>query len=119
MVKNLGTQNYFSLMAAAKAMVGNSSSGVIEAPSFKLPVVNIGSRQDGRVKSVNVVDVGYEQKDIIDGLKKALHPEFSQGLSRIDNPYGSGNASEKIVEVLKNIKINNTLVNKHFKDIEG
>jgi len=119
MVRNLGTRNYFSLMAAAKAMVGNSSSGVIEAPSFKLPVVNIGSRQDGRVKSVNVVDVGYEQKDIINGLKKALHPEFSQGLSINDNPYGSGNASEKIVEVLKNIKINNTLVIKYFKDIGG
>ena len=71
------------------------------------------------MKGKNVVDVGYEQKDIIDGLIKALSPEFAEDCSRNNNPYGSGKASEKIIEVLNNIDINDRFVVKHFNDIDG
>jgi UDP-hydrolysing UDP-N-acetyl-D-glucosamine 2-epimerase len=118
-VDNLGTRGYFSMMAIASAMVGNSSSGIIEAPSFGLPVINIGSRQDGRVKSANVIDVGYEQHKILDGLNKALNPQYRLNLQEINNPYGSGEASEKIVEVLKRVELNDKLVIKYFNDAEG
>jgi len=70
MADNLGTQGYFNLMSKAAAMVGNSSSGIIEAPSFQLPVVNIGTRQEGRVKAANVIDVGYSREEVLGGYPK-------------------------------------------------
>jgi UDP-N-acetylglucosamine 2-epimerase len=117
LIDNLGTQNYFSFMSVAKAMVGNSSSGIIEAPSFKLPVVNIGNRQAGRIKGINVIDTGYTQNDILNGLKKALSPQFHNKLIGMPNPYGSGNASERILEVIKCTEINDNLIIKSFWDV--
>ena len=72
LVDNLGTQAYFSLMKYAAAMVGNSSSGIIEAPSFSLPVVNIGLRQEGRLRGKNVIDVPYNTNAILKGIRQAL-----------------------------------------------
>jgi UDP-hydrolysing UDP-N-acetyl-D-glucosamine 2-epimerase len=115
---NLGTQGYFSLMAAAAAMVGNSSSGIIEAPSFGLPVVNIGTRQQGRVRAANVIDVGYERAVILDGIRKAVQPEFRDGLRQMKNPYGCGRASDIIVERLKSVPLDKRLVMKRFYDLE-
>jgi UDP-N-acetylglucosamine 2-epimerase (non-hydrolysing)/GDP/UDP-N,N'-diacetylbacillosamine 2-epimerase (hydrolysing) len=117
-VNNLGTQGYFSAMALATGMVGNSSSGIIEAASFNLPVVNIGNRQDGRIRGPNVVDVDYKRTSILEGINKALDPAFRELLQGIPNPYGSGTASEKIVEVLKAAKIDNILLMKRFYDLE-
>ena len=114
LVDNLGTQGFFSLMPKAAAMVGNSSSGIIEAPSFGLPVVNIGTRQRGRVRASNVIDVDYSRKQILQGVKQALDAEFRERLSDMNNPYGCGNASEKIVERLKEIRIDEDLVVKRF-----
>lgn len=116
-VDSLGTQGYFSLMALAAAMVGNSSSGLIEAPSFDLPVVNVGSRQRGRVRGANVIDVDYERTSVLEGLRRALDPQFRGRLQGIRNPYGSGAASEKIVEVLKQVQLNDKLVKKCFRDM--
>jgi UDP-hydrolysing UDP-N-acetyl-D-glucosamine 2-epimerase len=113
---SLGTQDYFSLMSLAAAMIGNSSSGIIEAPSFELPVVNIGSRQTGRIKAANVIDVGYERREITAGLTKALSPEFRAKLKGLKNPYGSGNASEVILKKLKEIDLNEKLITKRFYD---
>jgi len=119
LMDNLGTQAYFSLMALASAMVGNSSSGIIEAPSFKLPVVNIGTRQQGRMKLMNVLDVGYEREEILEGIRKATDPHFRESLQKIENPYGSGRASAIIVERLKDTVLDNKLVIKHFHDIKN
>lgn len=117
-VDNLGIQGYFSMMALAAAMVGNSSSGIIEAASFELPVVNVGSRQRGRVRAVNVVDVDYKRASILEGLQRALDPQFRAKLRGIRNPYGSGGASEKIVEILKQVQLDDKLVMKRFHDLE-
>jgi len=116
-VENLGTQGYFSLMKIAAAMVGNSSSGIIEAASFELPVVNIGTRQAGRTRGENVIDVDYTRKSILDGIQKALDPHFRADLEGIQNPYGGGMASERIVETLKKTKIDDDLVIKRFYDL--
>jgi len=71
-VPDLGSRTYLSLMRIAAAVVGNSSSGIIEAPSFKVPAVNIGTRQHGRLRARNVVDVGYEKAEIVRGVRYAL-----------------------------------------------
>ncbi len=116
-VDNLGTQAYFSLMHKASAMVGNSSSGIIEAASFELPVVNIGSRQDGRVRGANVIDVGYAKKDILAGIERATSPEFKAGLAGLENPYGDGRAAERIVARLKSVALDDDLMVKKFHDL--
>ncbi len=117
-VNNLGTQGYFSLMAVSAAMVGNSSSGIIEAPSFELPVVNIGTRQQGRTRASNVIDVGYKRSEILGGIKRATDPEFRESLHGLVNPYGCGGASHKIIECLKAVPLDDRLIRKHFCDVQ-
>jgi UDP-hydrolysing UDP-N-acetyl-D-glucosamine 2-epimerase len=116
-VDNFGTQGYFSVMAMAAAMVGNSSSGIVEAASFKLPVVNIGTRQQGRIRPANVIDVGYDRSEIRTAVEKATQPEFREGLSHLENPYGRGTAGETIVERLKAVDLDETLTRKQFHDV--
>jgi len=113
---NLGTQGYFSLMALAAAMVGNSSSGITEAPSFELPVVNVGSRQTGRIKGMNVIDVKCSRASIRRGLRKALSEEFRASLQGMANPYQKANASKTIVEVLGTVPLDEKLIVKRFHD---
>ena len=117
LVENLGTQAYFSLMGCAAAMVGNSSSGIIEAPSFGLPVVNIGARQAGRTRAANVIDVGYGRVDIVQGIKHALDPEFRAGLRGMANPYGDGQAADVIVRHLTETPTDQQLIVKRFVDV--
>lgn len=118
LVDNLGTQAYFSLMAISAAMVGNSSSGIIEASTFKLPVVNIGTRQKGRVRGANVIDVGNGREEIIAGIERALAKDFRDGLSAHSNPYGRGDAADLIVARLKEVPLNQRLLVKQFQDFE-
>ena len=113
---NLGTRAYFSLMRFASAMVGNSSSGIIEAASFHLPVVNIGNRQNGRLKPENIIDVGNSAAEIVAGIRRAVDPSFRESLAGLRNPYGDGDAAEKIVNTLASIEINQKLVTKRFQD---
>lgn len=116
LVSNLGAEPYFNLMDFAAAMVGNSSSGLVEAPSLGLPVVNIGNRQRGRVRAANVIDVGYASEEIREGIRKALEPEFRAALQGIPNPYGSGHAAEAIVGRLKEVPVDDRLIVKRFVD---
>ena len=116
-VDNLGTRGYFSVMALAAAMVGNSSSGLIEAPSFGLPVVNIGNRQLGRARGGNVIDVGYTQAEVLDGIRRATQPAFRDALRDRPNPYGDGRASGMIVERLRTVALDSTLRIKRFQDL--
>jgi UDP-hydrolysing UDP-N-acetyl-D-glucosamine 2-epimerase len=113
-VVSLGPQGYFSLMSLVSAMVGNSSSGIIEAASFKLPVVNVGNRQRGRLKGKNVIDVGYSRSEILSGIKHALSGEFKSSLSDLTNPYGDGHAAERILDRLKGLKVDALLLRKRF-----
>ena len=112
--KNLGDQMYLSLLRHADAMVGNSSSGLIEAPSFVLPVVNVGSRQRGRLRGPNVIDVGHGRDDILRGLETALAPGFRERLRGAPNPYGDGCAAPRIVRVLRDIPLDGRLIQKRF-----
>lgn len=114
---SLGQVKYLSLLKYACLMVGNSSSGLIEAPSFALPVVNIGNRQDGRIKGKNVIDVpDCKHYMIVDAVNKALTEDFMKAIKNSKNPYGTGNASFKIVETLKAIDLN-SIIKKRFQDM--
>ncbi len=116
-VDNLGTCAYFSLMQHAAAMVGNSSSGIIEAASFELPVVNIGIRQQGRPQSGNVIHVGHTSQEIAAGIWQALQPAFRARLRGLTNIYGSGRAAECIVQRLKEVPLDERLIVKRFYDL--
>ena len=114
---SLGQLRYLSLMKNSVVMVGNSSSGIIEAPSFKLPVVNIGDRQKGRIRARNIIDLPSGSGDKIEAdINKALSEKFRKSLSNLKNPYGGGNVSKKIVDVIKRIPLRDNL-KKHFYDL--
>ena len=115
---SLGARRYLSLMKYAKFVLGNSSSGIIEAPCLHIPTVNIGNRQKGRALSDSIINCGDSSKDIESAINKALSKEFSNICKTIDCPYGDGKTSEKIskkvIEVLKNRKID---LKKKFFDV--
>ena len=117
-VENLGTQGYFSLMKIASAMVGNSSSGIVEAASFRLPVVNVGNRQAGRVRGRNVIDAENSREKIAQALRVARSEEFRASLEGLENPYGCGRASVAIVARLRQEPLTDRLLIKHFHDQE-
>ena len=115
-IANLGTSKYLGLLKETKAMVGNSSSGIIEAASFGLPVVNIGDRQKGRIKGVNVVDVNSDRYSIVHGIKRVIDPYFTALCRDVTNPYDFGKSSEVIVKVLKEVDLNQNLLRKRLID---
>ena len=100
-IKSLGTADYFGMMAIGAAMVGNSSSGIVEAPSFKLPAVNIGNRQRGRLRAANVIDCAPERDAILAAIERAVSTDFRASLKELANPYGDGHAAERIVGMLR------------------
>jgi UDP-hydrolysing UDP-N-acetyl-D-glucosamine 2-epimerase len=118
-VKSLGTADYFGVLAASAAMVGNSSSGIIEAPSFKLPVVNIGNRQRGRLRAANVIDCEPESGAILAAIERAASVEFRASIKNLVNPYGDGHSAERIIEVLRAIPLDAELIEKRFYDLPG
>lgn len=111
--KSLEHNSYLNLMKNADVLIGNSSSGIIEAPSFCLPVINIGTRQEGRERAENVIDVSHDKDEIIKAIKKALYDEdFKVKVKGCKNPYGDGKAGERIAKILSKIEINNKLLQK-------
>jgi len=113
--KNIPYKEYLSLMNIVGVMVGNSSSGIIEAPSFGLPVVNIGTRQEGRQRAENVIDVDYDKEQIKAAIKKALYDEvFKEKIKNCKNPYGDGKAGVRIADILSKIKIDKRLLQKNI-----
>jgi len=116
-VESFGTEGYFSVLSLCTAMVGNSSSGLLEAPSFGLPVVNVGNRQRGRVRGANVIDVGYGRREIGEGIRRAADPVFRKSLQGLANPYGDGKASRRIVRKLAEVPLSGRLLMKRFHDL--
>lgn len=110
--KNIEHDDFLRLLAVADVMLGNSSSGIIESPSFKLPFVNIGKRQEGRERANNVIDVGYDKEAIKSAIKKALSAGFKNKLKKCRNPYGDGLASQRIVKILERLQIDDELLQK-------
>jgi GDP/UDP-N,N'-diacetylbacillosamine 2-epimerase (hydrolysing) len=102
--KNLSHSDFVNLMTNASALIGNSSMGILEAPFYKLPVVNVGKRQSGRLNAGNVEFVDYDENIILTALERACFDEkYRKIVKKLNNPYGQGNASEIIVNVIENI----------------
>ena len=114
LVKNIVSDEFINLMKYSNLIIGNSSCGVREAPSFNLPAINIGSRQNKRLRAKNVIDVDHNEKNIKKAIEFAMkNKKFKKMLKNVKNPYGNGNASNKIVSILKNLdlkKITNKVI---------
>lgn len=112
--KSLAHRDYLSLMKISSVMIGNSSSGIIESPSFKLPVINIGPRQCGRERADNIIDVDYKKEDIKKAIEKALYnKKFKDKVRKCKSPYdGEGKAGLRIAKILSTIRIDKKLFQK-------
>jgi GDP/UDP-N,N'-diacetylbacillosamine 2-epimerase (hydrolysing) len=114
---SLGQFRYWSLLKCADLVVGNSSSGLLEAPSFGIPTVNIGDRQLGRLSADSVIDCEPDRNSISAALDRALSDEFREACRDVKNPYGAPDTVEKIVEVLESVELNDRLIKKKFHDL--
>lgn len=114
---SLGQLRYLSAIQYMDAVIGNSSSGLVEVPSFKIPTINIGDRQQGRVKALSVIDCKAIEFDIEKSIQKAISPEFKELIKFSQNPYGEKNSSTEIIKVLKNTELSG-LIKKQFYNLE-
>ncbi len=113
--KNMNRLEYVNVLRHAACLIGNSSSGIIEAPSFNLPVVNVGSRQRGRVQAGNVIFVDYNKNEILSAIEKSINDQkYILQVNNISNPYGDGHSAEKIVSVLKSVQLSSELIHKNI-----
>ena len=116
--KSLGQDTYYSLMNIANIVVGNSSSGIIETPFFSKPCINIGKRQEGRVKAKNIIDCNGNVKSITSSINFGLTKKFQTLSKSIENPYGSGDSSKKITAILEKLLSKKIDVKKKFIDFK-
>ena len=114
---SLGQLKYLSTLQFCVAVVGNSSSGIIEVPSFKIPTVNIGDRQRGRMHAESVIDCGYDTKQIESALKKALSSDFRCKAANVKNPYEGENTSYDIVRIISEALCHGIDIKKKFYDL--
>lgn len=115
--QSLGRRRFLGMLRSVGALLGNSSAGLVEAASAALPAVNVGTRQDGRIRGRNVIDVGYAVADILSGIQKAREPSFRSSLVGISNPYGDGETASRVVNVLSTLPSRETLLRKKFHDV--
>lgn len=114
---SLGQLRYLSALKYVDAVVGNSSSGIVEAPSFKIATINIGNRQRGRIRASSILDVDVNEDKIFNAIQRIYTSEFREILKGTTNPYGQGNSSHKVVHVLKQVDLS-SLKMKRFYDIQ-
>lgn len=114
---SLGQQKYLSVLQYCDVVVGNSSSGIIEVPSFRIPTVNIGDRQRGRVHAESVIDCENGEKQIEEALQKALSSEFRDKIANVKNPYEGERTSDEIVEIITKAVYEGIDIRKKFFDI--
>ena len=117
-VDSLGVKKYHSLIAHSVFVIGNSSSGIVEVPYFKVPTVNIGDRQKGRIRHESVIDTDYSVSSIKKGIYKALSSDFGDSLKEMPFKFGDGHAAERMVEIIKNIKVDQNLMRKRLEFVE-
>lgn len=115
-IPSLGQRRYFSALKHMTAVLGNSSSGIIEVPSFGIPTLDIGDRQKGRIAADSVIHCGYTVEEIKDGLEKVIHLSKASNLSNTSNPYYKEGTCTTILNVIKKYPLEN-LIQKHFYDI--
>jgi GDP/UDP-N,N'-diacetylbacillosamine 2-epimerase (hydrolysing) len=113
---SMGQLRYLSALRHVDMVIGNSSSGLIEAPSFHIPTINIGDRQKGRIRGSTVIDCEPNKEAIIKSISKGLSTDFRQSIINSINPYGSGNAYQEIIKDITSINISN-LIKKKFHDL--
>lgn len=106
---SMGQLNYLSTLKHFDLVIGNSSSGLIEAPSFKTPTINLGDRQRGRILAKSVISCGTSKEEIIESMNRGLSKKFKDSLITMENPYGNKNASNQILSKLKSVKIDSIL----------
>ncbi len=117
-VDSLGIKRYLSALKNSLFVIGNSSSGLVEAPSFKIPTINIGDRQRGRISGETVIHCKPERYAIEEAIHKAMDCSFRAAIKKAENPYGDGHTSEKIVEIIKDCFVNDRIdIKKKFFDI--
>ena len=114
--KSLGQKVYYSCCKHMDCMVGNSSSGLLEMPSFKKYSINLGDRQKGRIKAASVIDCKFNSNEIFTKINYALNEKNQSKIQSVKNPYGYGGASKKIASTLERIKFEK-IINKKFYDI--
>ena len=114
---SMGQLRYLSALTYVDAVVGNSSSGLIEAPSFHIGTVNIGDRQRGRISADSVINCDSSENGIKEAIVKIYSSSFQNILSTVENPYGKGGASDKIVDYLKDFSLTD-LIKKKFYDLK-
>ena len=114
MYTSLGQLRYLSSIKYVDAVVGNSSSGLMEVPSLKKGTINIGDRQEGRIKAASVIDCAPTKVSILNALEKLYSSEFQKSLEGLTNPYGEGGASIKIVETIEDISLDRILKKKFY-----
>ena len=114
---SLGQVRYLSCLAQVDAIVGNSSSGLHEAPSFRKATINIGDRQKGRIQSKSVINCKPLSQDIQKAIKDSYSQEFKEHLLNVQNPYGDGGAAKRIVETISNVDLS-SLIHKEFYDLK-
>jgi UDP-N-acetylglucosamine 2-epimerase (non-hydrolysing)/GDP/UDP-N,N'-diacetylbacillosamine 2-epimerase (hydrolysing) len=110
LVESLSLNEYVNLLKRCTGLIGNSSSGIHETSSFNIPTINIGSRQNGRLRPNNVFDVNHNEKEIINAIKKCL--EFKRKNIIVDNLYGDGDSALRIIEIIKTIDLSNNIIQK-------
>lgn len=115
---SLGSLNFLSALKHSSCLIGNSSSGIVEAPYLNVPTVNIGMRQEGRMKAISVIDCGESPDSIRRAIKRALSPQFRSRIKRDISLYGDGNTSAAILRKIRNVNLSGLLV-KRFYDIPG
>lgn len=117
LVESLGFTNYLRVLPHMDCVIGNSSSGLLEVPSFRVPTVNIGDRQKGRLRAESVIDCGTSAESIHAAIERALSDLYKKSIKHVKNPYGEGNAINIIVETLMNTDFS-SLIRKPFYDID-
>ena len=110
---SMGHLNYLSTLQFIDGIVGNSSSGLLEAPTFKIGTINIGDRQEGRIKAKSIIDCEPKKNSIKKAIQKLYSPDFQKNLLTVKNLYGNGHASDKIVDILSSEKLPDQ-IKKHF-----
>ena len=119
LVDSLGMCRYLSALKYAVYVIGNSSSGLIEAPSFHIPTIDIGDRQKGRIAGGTVIHCNPDAKSISEAIEKAESDSFRMEIKNLANPYGDGNTSEKIIDAIKDYLLNDKIdIKKKFYDID-
>lgn len=118
-IKNCGKDIYASLLKNSTLLVGNSSSGIVESATFKIPSINIGTRQEGKVKPQNVIDTGYSKTEILKGIKRAESKNFLKKIKKLKNPYENILDLRKILRIIINLKRDDRVLRKKFVNLRN